>query len=225
MTEEFDGCNKQNLKGSYDDILRFESEAVVKPNRIFTSIDLNPSPQQLLPSSALGFCRLEFTGEYPIQEVGIGYNIRKTGRFDGIPDLEWDIPLRPMRIITGRFDGIFALEWPVPLRPMRIISCYLATDKLALVARLKTVDKVPLGNMISIFIGNHYKEVVQSTEKGIAYGYLNPDNYYNTIVISPNGIVYQEVNRSQDQAGTYDITLGRVTKANAPFRMPHRKFV
>lgn len=205
---ELEGINKQNRRGGYEIHLIFESDAVFRLSRSYASVDIDPTPAQLMPSFSNNFYSAGMPTEYFTQEV-FANAINKI------------IIQKP----RASYDGILALEYPVPLRPMQRIFCYLATDRLALVARLKTVDKVPLANMISIFVGNYYKEILMSNEKGIAYGYLQPDNYYNTIVISPNGIVYQEIERSQDAVGTYDITLGRVTKANVPFRLPHRKFV
>ena len=51
-----------------------------------------------------------------------------------------------------------------------------------------------------------------------------PDNYYSTIAISPNGIVYIEIDRKQFQNGSYEILMARKTKANATFRQLHRLF-
>jgi len=200
---EYDGYNKQNRRAEFSDYATFEVES--RKNRTLTSPDLDPTPAQSSASECLTTFQLKADSFELFTQEFNGFN----NMFKAKPKAD--------------FEGILALE--IQGKPMQRIFSYLATDRLALVARLKTVDKVPLANMISIFVGNYYKEVVQSTEKGIAYGYLQPDNYYNTLVISPNGIVYQEIERSQDAVGTYDITLGRVTKANATFRQPHRKFI
>ena len=105
-----------------------------------------------------------------------------------------------------------------------IHEVYRNADRLAFVASLKRVDGVKIQNALTILLGENYKEVVESNEHGFVGAYLMPDNYYSTIAISPNGIVYMEIDRKRFQNSSYEILMARKTKANATFRQLHRLF-
>lgn len=198
---EFDGANNPRLSGERSDPLFFNLyDGIGK--ELFSSVTPSPTPRQQQEGD---FEVARLRGDYE------GYHIGTVR--DGITEA----------LAAERVGALFMVR--AEGKAAQRTACYISTDRLALVARLKTVDGVPLAKMISVFIGLNYKEIMTSNERGIVYGYLLPDNYYNTLVISPNGIVYREISRTQDSLGTYDITLGRITKANAPFRLPHRKFI
>jgi hypothetical protein len=108
--------------------------------------------------------------------------------------------------------------------PREIHEVYRDADRLAMVATLKRADGVKIQNALTIFLGTNYKEIQESNEHGFVGAYLMPDNYYSTIAISPNGIVYMEIDRKQFQNGSYEIIMARKTKANATFRQLHRMF-
>lgn len=108
--------------------------------------------------------------------------------------------------------------------PNKIIGCYRAVDRLALLAFVKRVDGISIPNADVLFKGNIYKEVGRTNEHGIVGAYLLPDSYNDTIIISPNGIVYRQVELKEIGNGVYQITVQRKTKANATFRQIHRMF-
>jgi len=108
--------------------------------------------------------------------------------------------------------------------PREIHEVYRDADRLAMVATLKRADGVKIQNALVILLGENYKEIVESNEHGFVGAYLMPDNYYSTIAISQNGIVYMEIDRTQYQNGSYEILMARKTKANATFRQLHRLF-
>lgn len=108
--------------------------------------------------------------------------------------------------------------------PNKVIGCYRAVDRLALLAFVRRVDGISIPNADVLFKGNIYKEVGKTNEYGIVGAYLLPDSYNDTIIISPNGIVYQQVELKEIGNGVYQITVKRKTKANATFRQIHRMF-
>ncbi len=116
--------------------------------------------------------------------------------------------------VFPRFEGIMR----------NIIGCFREVDRLALLAFVRKPDGTPIPDADVLFKGNIYKEIGKTNEHGIVGAYLLPDNYNNTIVISKNGIVYEQASLREISNGVYQITVRRKTKANAPFRQLHRRF-
>lgn len=109
-------------------------------------------------------------------------------------------------------------------KPIHPIKCYRAVDRLALLAIIQKPDGMAIPHADVVFIGNVYKEFGKTNEHGIAGGYLFPDNYNNTLIISKNGIVYKQEKMEDLGGGAYRILAKRITIANVPFRQLHRKF-
>ncbi|WP_290597114.1 MULTISPECIES: hypothetical protein [unclassified Archaeoglobus] len=141
---------------------------------------------------------------------------------DGFRTLN-DLPSIPPTTLTAQKYG-FAVFPRFEGVPRELIGCYRAVDRLALLAFVRRVDGVSIPNADVLFKGNIYKEIGRTNEHGIVGAYLLPDSYNNTIIISPNGIVYEQVELKEIGNGVYQITVRRKTKANATFRQIHRMF-
>ncbi|MBO8182050.1 MAG: hypothetical protein H0Z28_04555 [Archaeoglobus sp.] len=145
-----------------------------------------------------------------------------SGSYDGFKTLN-DLPSIPPAMLTAKRYG-FAVFPRFQGVPRELIGCYREVDRLALLAFVRRVDGVSIPNADVLFKGNIYKEIGKTNEHGIVGAYLLPDSYDNTIIISPNGIVYEQVELKELGNGVYQITVRRKTKANATFRQIHRMF-
>ncbi len=142
--------------------------------------------------------------------------------FEGFATLNEHSAIPPAALTAERYGfAVFPKHLGVP---RQLIACYREVDRLALLAFVRRVDGVPIPDADILFKGNVYKEIGRTNRYGIVGAYLLPDTYSKTIVISPNGIVYEQVELKEAGKGVYEITVRRKTKANATFRTLHRRF-
>jgi hypothetical protein len=198
---ELNGSLVERLDGSDEGLTTLNSWNASPPREVLKSPDL------WQPPNAYGGTKL------------LRSNV---ANFEGFTTLNDHSAIPPAFLTAERYGfAVFPRHFGVP---RQVIACYRAVDRLALLAFVRRVDGVPVPDADVLFKGNVYKEIGRTNRYGIVGAYLLPDTYSNTIVISPNGIVYEQVELKEIGKGVYQITVRRKTKANATFRTLHRRF-
>ncbi len=198
---EYEGVARLRPTGSHEGLTTLNGWNASPPREIFTSPDL------WQPLNAYGGTKL-------LQQQ-IASDL-------GITILNELASTRPARLTAERYGfAVFPRHFG---EPRQLIACYREVDRLALLAFVRRIDGQPIPNADVLFKGNVYKEIGRTNRYGIVGAYLLPDTYSNTIVISPNGIVYEQVELKDLGKGVYEITVRRKTKANATMRQLHRRF-
>ncbi len=101
---------------------------------------------------------------------------------------------------------------------------FLLRDKIPVIAWLEKVDGVLLPYSTIILEGANNRVLAKADKRGLIADYFPVDDYNNALVISNNDLVYRLVQDIELEPYIHRFLLKRGTKANATFKMIHRKY-